>query len=87
MIVHELSSTDQARVAEIETQIADAAQQIGFCREQYLQREEALLQRLSELRQERSGMLRRLAKDYIDEGTTLDDWRYNADDKAFEKLP
>lgn len=87
MEVKVLTSTDRARIEEVETQIADAAQQVGFCREQYLQREEALLSRLAELRQERTGMLHRLAKDYIGPDSSLNDWRYNADTKTFEKIP
>lgn len=87
MDVHELSSTDRDRVAEVETQILDAAQQLGFCREQYLQREQAIRTQLEELRRERTGMLRRLSKDYVGEDADINEWRYNADTKAFERLP
>lgn len=81
-----LTEIDRARIEEVENQIADAAQQVGFCREQYLQRETALLGKLEELRRERTGMLHRLAKDYIGPESDISEWRYNADSKVFEKI-
>ena len=80
-----LTPEDQDRLEDVEQRIRNAAAQLGYCREQYLRREEVLLAALTTLRGERTQMLGVLGRAYLKDEDPKE-WQYNADTKVFERI-
>lgn len=79
-----LNERDRERITDVEGRIQEAAKQLGYCREQYLEREAILLRTLTALRAERQQALNALAREYL-KGDDPNEWQYNADTKTFEQ--
>lgn len=82
--MHTLSDTDRAHIEDVEERIREAGVQLGYCREQYLRREQALLAELTRLRAERTQALNVMARHYLQDQDPTE-WQYNADTKTFER--
>lgn len=81
-----LNEKDRSRLEDIEQRIRDMSSQLGYCREEYLQRERVLISALEELRKDRKKQLEVFADEYL-KGHERHEWQYNADTKQFEKIP
>ena len=79
-----LTNQDRARLQDVERRIADAGAQLGYNREQFLQREQVLVAELTRLRAERTQAINVLAREYLkDEDPTK--WQFNATTMTFEE--
>lgn len=78
-----LNDQDRTRVTDVEARIAEAGKQLGYLREEFLNREAALVGALTSLRTERRQLLASLGREYLS-NEDPNQWQYNADTKTFE---